>query len=90
MPITTAGPIGQCVPMPESEPRIVWIPQATLEGSRDDVNIFDIGAFTSETEARRAADQWLAERPSRWGEPPQIDMNVVAVYESAEEWQRDQ
>jgi len=68
-------------------PPLVWIPQATLSGRRDDVNIYDVGAFTSEKVALDAAKAWLEEFGSE--HPPEVTLNLVPVYDTIAEWRSD-
>lgn len=66
-------------------PRVVWIPTVTLSGNRDSVDLYDIAAFTNEKEAELAAERWRNEgRPDA-----DIAMNVVALYDTADEWAED-
>jgi hypothetical protein len=50
----------------------------------DDGIIYQAGAFTSEAEAQRVLDIWRAE-----GQPQPMAINIVPVYQSAEDWQAD-
>ena len=53
--------------------------------SEPDGNIFyQAGAFPSEAEAQKALDIWRAE-----GRSEEMAINIVAVYDTAEEWLRD-
>ena len=72
-----------------AEPRAVWIPQVTLEGRRDDVNIYDLGAFTTEGEAQKAMEQWLKEERADDGAATEAVINIVHVYDTFEEWAED-
>lgn len=73
-----------------AEPRAVWIPQVTLEGRRDAVNIYSLGAFTSEAEAQKATEQWLKEEQAGGGGgATEAVINIVPVYETLDEWTDD-
>ena len=64
------------------EPRVLWEP--VLLRDDDEGVIHQAGAFPTEAEAQMVLDVWRAE-----GRRDLMGINVVPVYDSAEEWQAD-
>jgi hypothetical protein len=64
------------------EPRVLY--EAVLLRSDEDGIVYQAGAFSTEAEARKVLDVWRAE-----GRQEPMAVNLVAVYDSAEEWQAD-
>ena len=64
----------------------MWIPQVTLAGRREDLDLYDLGAFTTEAEATKAMEQWLEDERTRGGRASETAINIVAVYDTADEW----
>lgn len=64
------------------EPRLLY--EAVLLREDEDGIVYQAGAFPSEAEAQKVLDIWRAE-----GRQEPMAVNVVAVYQSAEDWQAD-
>jgi hypothetical protein len=62
-----------------AEPRILYEP--VLLGN-DDVVFYQAGAFSTEAEALKVLEVWRAE-----GRREAMALNLVTLYETAEEWQ---
>jgi hypothetical protein len=58
--------------------------EAVLLRDDEDVVVYQAGAFLTEAEAQKVLDIWRAE-----GRREPMAINVVTVYQSAEEWQAD-
>ena len=63
-----------------AEPRLLYEP-VLLSGDEDGI-VHQAGAFTSEDEAQKVLDVWQAE-----GRREPMAINLVPVYQSAEDWQ---
>ena len=64
------------------KPRVLWEP-VLLRDDEEGI-IHWPGAFPTETEAQKVLDVWRAE-----GRREPMAINVVHVYDSAEDWQAD-
>jgi hypothetical protein len=64
-----------------AEPRVFYEP--VLVGD-DDAVVHQAGAFPTEAQARRVLDIWRSE-----GREEAMALNVVPLYQTAEEWQAD-
>lgn len=64
------------------EPRCLYEP-VLLRGDEDGI-VYQAGAFPSEAEAQKVLDIWRAE-----GRREPMAINLVPVYQSAEDWQAD-
>jgi hypothetical protein len=62
------------------EPRVLY--EAVLLREDEDGLVYQAGAFPSEAEAQKVLDIWRAE-----GRREPMAVNVVAVYQSVEDWQ---
>jgi hypothetical protein len=66
-----------------TEAKLVYEPVLTSDG---DGNIsYQAGAFPNEQEAQKVLDIWRAE-----GRTEEMAINIVHIYETAEEWLADQ
>lgn len=63
-------------------PRLLY--EAVLLRDDEDGIVYQAGAFTTEAEAQKVLDVWRAE-----GRQEPMAINLVAVYDSAQEWQAD-
>jgi hypothetical protein len=63
------------------EPKIFYEP--SLVGEDDNI-FYQAGAFPTRAEAQKVLDIWKAE-----GRQEEMVLNMVSVYETAEEWQAD-
>ncbi len=68
--------------MSPKEPRVLYEPVLLSEAGDID---FQAGAFADEREAERVLDMWRAE-----GRTEEMAINLVPVYDTAEEWREDQ
>lgn len=62
-------------------PKMLFVPALlNSDGSID----YEAGAFTTEGEAKRVVDEWRSD-----GETKPTAINLIPLYETAEEWRED-
>ena len=77
----SVGPVGPIV-ADVSRPGVIY--EAVLLRDDEDGILHQAGAFPSEEEAQKVLDVWTAE-----GRRGPMAINVVRVYNTADEWQAD-